>query len=590
MSHTLPLAPSALTALTAAPSHPALSRSTFTRATVAPFTLAASGFPAYPTASRLPLVPAPAGPPKDADADAPAAAPLDVATAQRGAPLRVMIVASEGVPFVKTGGLADVIGALPRALRRLGHDVRVFLPRYSSIDPARWQLETVASGLCVPIDQSTEPVEVLRTPAAPATAANSAGPGRDVPFYFIDSAHYLQREKPYGYPDDGERFILFCRGALEYARSIGWAPDIIHCHDWHTAIIPNWTRTIYRDDPCFKDSATVFTIHNLAYQGIFGYRILEVAGVAQEGFLFPEVPELANVVDLMGRGILFSDVVSTVSPRYAREILTADFGERLDPLLRDRRDRLYGILNGVDTEEFDPATDPHIARNYDAFSLDDRPANKRALQQQMRLPVDERIPLIGIISRLTDQKGFDLLDQVAIPLIEQGIQLVVAGTGDQHYHTMFQRLAARYPTQVSINLTFGQEISQRIYAGSDMVLMPSRFEPCGLTQMLAMRYGSIPIVHAVGGLADTVQEFDPAANTGNGFRFASPDPFQLPFHLFAAVVRALEAYRFPDAWRDLMQRAMLADYSWDASAEQYVALYRRAHELHQLGKLHAAAE
>jgi starch synthase len=586
MSHTLPLA---LSALTPGSSSPALSRSSLSCGAVAPFTLAASGFPAYPTASRLPLVPAPAGPPKDADELTPAAVPLDVEAALHGEPLRIMVVASEGVPFVKTGGLADVIGALPRALRRLGHDVRVFLPRYSSIDPVRWQLETVATGLCVPMDQSTEPVDVLRAPAAPATASGSDGPGRDVPFYFIDSAHYLQREKPYGYPDDGERFILFCRGALEYARSVGWAPDIIHCHDWHTAIIPNWTRTIYRDDPCFKDSATVFTIHNLAYQGIFGYRILEVAGVAQEGFLFPEVPEFANVVDLMGRGILFSDVVSTVSPRYAREILTSDFGERLDPILRERRDHLYGILNGVDTEEFDPATDPHIARNYDAFSLDDRPANKRALQQQMRLPVDESIPLIGIISRLTDQKGFDLLDQVAIPLIEQGIQLVVAGTGDQHYHTMFQRLAARYPTQVSINLTFGQEISQRIYAGSDMILMPSRFEPCGLTQMLAMRYGSIPIVHAVGGLADTVQEFDPAANSGNGFRFASPDAFQLPFHLFAAVVRALEAYRFPDPWRDLMQRAMLADYSWDASAEQYVALYRRAHELHQLGKPRAAA-
>ncbi|HST87533.1 MAG TPA: glycogen/starch synthase, partial [Ktedonobacterales bacterium] len=256
MSHTLPLA---LSALTPGSSSPALSRSSLSRGAVAPFTLAASGFPAYPTASRLPLVPAPAGPPKDADELTPAAVPLDVEAALHGEPLRIMVVASEGVPFVKTGGLADVIGALPRALRRLGHDVRVFLPRYSSIDPVRWQLETVATGLCVPMDQSTEPVDVLRAPAAPATASGSDGPGRDVPFYFIDSAHYLQREKPYGYPDDGERFILFCRGALEYARSVGWAPDIIHCHDWHTAIIPNWTRTIYRDDPCFKDSATVFT-------------------------------------------------------------------------------------------------------------------------------------------------------------------------------------------------------------------------------------------------------------------------------------------------------------------------------------------
>ncbi|MGH2486144.1 MAG: glycogen synthase, partial [Ktedonobacterales bacterium] len=396
-----------------------------------------------------------------------------------------------------------------------------------------------------------------------------------VPFYFVGSEHYLQREKLYGYGDDGERFILFCRAALEFTRWLGWAPDVIHCHDWHTGIVPNWIKTVYRDDPFFAHTATVYTIHNLAYQGIFGYRILEVAGLAEQGFLYAELPELAEVVDLMGRGIHYADVVSTVSPRYAREILTAEFGERLDPVLRERKDRLYGILNGIDTQQNDPATDKYIAAHYDAFSLEQRPANKRALQEQMRLPVAPRAPLIGVISRLTDQKGFDLLDQTMIPLLEQGVQLVVSGTGDQHYHSMFQRLAARYPRQVSVHLTFNVETSARIYAGSDMLLMPSRFEPCGLTQMLAMRYGSIPIVHRTGGLADTVQEFDPATETGNGFSFTKYDPF----HLFAAVVRALEAYKFGDLWQNLMQRAMLADYSWDASAEQYVALYRRAMEL-----------
>jgi starch synthase len=404
-----------------------------------------------------------------------------------------------------------------------------------------------------------------------------------VPVYFIDSEPYLQREKLYGYGDDGERFILFCRAALEAVRRLDWAPDIIHCHDWHTAIITNWMKTLYRDDPFFAHSATVYTIHNLAYQGIFGYRILEVAGVAEEGFLYAELPELANVVDLMGRGIHYADVVSTVSPRYAREILTPEFGERLDPVLRERKDRLYGILNGIDTQAFDPAADKTLAANYDAFSLERRPANKRALQELAHLPVSERTPLIAIISRLTDQKGFDLFDQVAIPLIEQGVQLVVSGTGDQHYHSMFQRLAARYPQQVSIHLTFNVEMSQKMYAGSDMLLMPSRFEPCGLTQMLAMRYGSIPIVHCTGGLADTVQEFDPAHDTGNGFSFPRYDPF----HLFAAVMRALEVYQFPQVWQGLMQRAMLADYSWDASAEQYVALYRRAQELKRNGAARA---
>ena len=536
-------------------------------------TAGSAAYPTYPTASSIPL--GVQVPPSTVEDDTgPAAAPLDVEAALRGAPLRILFIASEGVPYIKTGGLADVIGALPRALCRLGHDVRVALPRYKTIDPERWQLKTVHTDLPVPMNQETETVNVLETP-----------PGEGVPFYFIDNEHYFGREKLYGYNDDGERFILFCRAVLEFVRTAGWAPDIIHCNDWHTAIVPNWTKTIYRDDPLLSSAATVYTIHNLAFQGIFGYRILEVAGVAEEGFLYPEVLELANVVDLMGRGILFADAISTVSPRYAREILTPEFGERLDPVLRDRKDRLYGILNGIDARVYDPATDPYITAHYDAFSLEKRPANKRTLQEIARLPVSDRTPIIGIISRLSDQKGFDLLDQVAIPLLEQGIQLIVSGTGDQHYHSMFQRLALRYPRQVTVQLTFNAEMSQRIYAGSDMLLMPSRFEPCGLTQMLAMRYGSIPIVHRTGGLADTVQEFNPTANTGNGFAFTRYDPF----HLFAAVMRALEVYKFPEVWQDLMQRAMLADYSWDASAEQYVALYRRAQELQRLAAARSAS-
>ena len=503
------------------------------------------------------------------------APPLDVQAALKGPPLRVLFIAAEGVPFVKTGGLADVIGALPKALRRLGHDVRVVLPRYSSVDPARWNLDLALDDLDVPMNTAHERVAVR--------AGRMAG---GIPVYFVDAPRYFNRENLYGYPDDGERFILFCRAALELLRRLGWAPDILHCHDWHTAIVPNWRRTIYRNDPLLRETATVFTIHNLAFQGIFGYRILEVAGVAEQGFLLPAVAELANVVDLMARGILFADAVSTVSPRYAQEILTPDLGEKLDPVLRERCDRLYGILNGVDTEEFDPATDRYIASHFDAFSLDQRPPNKRVLQEQMHLPVDPHVPLVSMISRLTEQKGFDLLDQMLIPLVEQGVQLVVTGTGDPHYHQMFQRLAARYPGQVAVHLTFNAELSQRIYAGSDMFLMPSRFEPCGLSQMLAMRYGSIPIVHRTGGLADTVAEFDPAADSGNGFAFERYDPF----HLFAAIVRALEIYRFTDVWQRLMMRAMMADYSWDASAEQYVALYRRARELEHIARMRATSE
>src|SRR3989441_333325 len=338
-------------------------------------------------------------------------------------PLRVLILAAEIVPFVKVGGLADVVGALPKSLQMLGHDVRLAMPRYGEVDPDRFKLSTVLDAVDVNMNSFREKATVRQ---------GSIGDG--IPVYMIDAPRYFERENIYGYTDDGERFILFCRAALEAMRALDWSPDVIHCHDWHTGIVPNWMHTIYRDDPFYTNSTTVYTIHNLAYQGIFGYRILEVAGVASHGFLYPQIAELANVVDIMGRGILFADAITTVSERYA-----------------------------------------------------------------------------------------------------QGIQFVVLGIGDQHYHEMFQNLAARYPEQVAIFLTFNIELAQRIYAGSDMFLMPSRFEPCGLGQLIAMRYGSVPIVRAVGGLADTVQEYDPRTGEGNGFTFTNYDPWEL----FAAIVRAL---------------------------------------------------
>jgi starch synthase len=396
----------------------------------------------------------------------------------------------------------------------------------------------------------------------------------------IDAPRYFDRENIYGYLDDGERFILFCRAAVETMRQLDWSPDIIHCNDWQTGIVPNWMHTVYRDDPFYADTATVYTIHNLAYQGIFGYRILEVAGVAAGGFLYPQIVELANVVDIMGRGILFADAITTVSERYAQEILTPTFGEKLDPLLRSRRDRLFGILNGIDYQEMNPVTDRYIRSQFDAHSLDKRAANKQALQERAHLPVRSDVPLLAMISRLTDQKGFDLIAQIAEPLLAQGIQFVVLGIGDQHYHEMFQNLAARHPDQVAIFLTFNTELAQMIYAGSDMFLMPSRFEPCGLGQLIAMRYGSVPIVRSVGGLADTVQEYNPSTGEGNGFTFANYDPWEL----FAAIVRALELFRFKDVWRTLQQRGMAADHSWHASAERYVEVYRNALAFHKSGK------
>lgn len=484
-------------------------------------------------------------------------------------PLNILILAAEIVPFAKVGGLADVVGALPISLQALGHDVRLVMPRYGQIDPDRFGLTTLIDSLDVKMGEYSVQVTIRQ-----------ATIGDGIPVYMVDAPRYFERENIYGYTDDGERFILFCRAALEAVCALDWSPDIIHCHDWHTGFVPNWMHTTYREDPFFAHAATVYTIHNLAYQGIFGYRILEVAGVAAQGFLYPHIVELANVVDIMARGILFADAITTVSERYAQEILTPTFGERLDHLLRSRRDRLFGILNGINYEEMNPATDRFIQANFDAQTLDQREENKLALQEYAHLPQLPDVPVLAMISRLADQKGFDLLAQIFQPLLTQGIQFVVLGIGDQHYHEMFQNLAARYPEQVAIFLTFNTELAQRIYAGSDMFLMPSRFEPCGLGQLIAMRYGSVPIVRAVGGLADTVQEYDPRTGEGNGFSFVNYDPWEL----FAAIVRALELYRFTDIWRTLQRRGMAADHSWTASARRYVEVYRNALEFHDNGK------
>lgn len=484
-------------------------------------------------------------------------------------PLKVLMLAAEIEPFVKVGGLAEIVGALPKALQAFGHDVRLVMPRYRQVDAEHFQLTTILDSISVPMGNFQVSVSIRQTEI-----------GNHIPVYMIDAPRFFDRENIYGYTDDGERFILFCRAALEAMKALDWSPDVVHCNDWHTGIVPNWLHTIYRDDEFYRHTASVYTIHNLAYQGIFGYRLLEVAGVAANGFVYPQIEELANVVDIMGRGILFADAVTTVSERYAQEILTPTFGEKLDHMLRSRRDRLFGILNGVDYQENNPTTNSYIQTQYDAGDLCSRLENKIALQKQAHLPVNPDVPMLAMISRLTDQKGFDLLAQIIHPLLAQGIQFVLLGVGDQHYQEMFQKLAASYPEQVAIFLTFNTELAQRIYAGSDMLLMPSRFEPCGTNQMYAMRYGCVPIVRRVGGLADTVQEYQPHSNEGNGFVFQNYDPWEF----FAAIVRALALYPFKDIWQALQLHGMEADHSWRASAIRYVEIYRNALAYHQTGK------
>lgn len=481
--------------------------------------------------------------------------------------LKILMLSAEISPFAKTGGVADVVGELPQALKILGHDVRVAMPRYGRIDPPHFGLRQVVPPFPVPLDAATEQASILEGKLDDS----------EVPAYFVENAKFFNREGIYMYPDDAERFIFFSRAALEMLKRLDWQPDVIHCNDWHTALIPNWLRTIYASDPFFANTATVYTIHNLAYQGIFGYRVLEIAGLAAYGFIAhpSAAPEINQVLDFMARGILFANKVNTVSPTYAHEIQTPEFGEKLDPILRERKDHLSGILNGIDIEAFDPTRDTNIARTFtrDLPGLEVRTVNKSALQKEIGLPTRGDVPIISMVTRLNDQKGIDLVSQTIDHILDTlDVQFVLMGTGDQRYHDFFARLRQQYPDRVAVFLTFNQQLARKIYAGSDMLLMPSRSEPSGTNQMIAMRYGCIPIVRATGGLADSVENFSVREDKGTGFNFRAVDPWAM----FAAISRAVQTYQFSDAWRRLQVRAMSVDFSWNAAAASYVQLYEDA--------------
>ncbi|TCL75276.1 glycogen synthase (ADP-glucose) [Hydrogenispora ethanolica] len=477
-------------------------------------------------------------------------------------PLKILLLSAEVVPFAKTGGLADVAGALPKALKELGHDVRVAMPRYGFIDKNKFNLQERLIGLTVPMNGGSDTASVYEGKI-----------GADVPVYMIDNPKYFDREGIYMYPDDADRFVFFSRGAMEMLKRLDWAPDILHCNDWHTAIVPNWLKSIYKDDPFFARTASIYTIHNLAYQGVFGYRVLEIAGVDKYQFMVPPGVSPENQINMMGRGIFFADLVNTVSDTYAQEILTSEYGEGYDWLLRERRDRLYGIVNGIDYESNNPAADPHIFHHYDLQHAEDKLHNKLALQKESGLAQEPHTPLIGMISRLSDQKGFDLIGHVIEAMMANlNFQFILLGTGAEHYHNLFHSIQERFPSRSAVYLTFNSALAQKIYAASDLFLMPSRFEPCGLGQLIALRYGSIPIVRETGGLKDTVQNYDPQTSNGNGFTFRQYDALAM----YTAIVRAIETYHYPEVWKTLIQRAMSADFSWRVSAAKYIDLYHRA--------------
>jgi len=434
------------------------------------------------------------------------------------------------------------------------------MPRYRQINPDIHNLRPVAQGLEVPLGSQTIPCTILE------------GRLGEVPIYFVDCPQLYDREGgPYGYGDDDARFIYFNRALLEMLRPLGFMPDVIHVNDWHTALVPNLLDALYADDNEMSRIATVLTIHNLGFQGVFSSGTLHLAGLEALGLLKIGVPHLDDIVNFLGRGIHFADMINTVSERYAQEIQTPEYGEGMDAMLRRNAHKLHGIVNGIDTELFDPATDPAVPHHYSAAEPTAKRLNKEALRAVLGLAESEA-PVVAMISRLYDQKGLDLVEQALPALIALGIQFVVLGAGERRYEDFLREQAELNPLQVSASIGFDHHLAQLIYAGADMVLMASRFEPCGLGQLIGMRYGTIPVVRATGGLVDTVHDYDPGSEEGSGFMFGEYDPWQL----FAAVVRGAETYRHRDDWDLLVRRDMQQDVSWGQSARRYIELYRTA--------------
>lgn len=482
--------------------------------------------------------------------------------------LNILIVSAEVAPFAKVGGLADVAGALPKALKALGHDVRVAMPCYKMIeDNPDYDVQDLLPSFPVPINDH------LKMPAC-VRQTHIAG---DIPVYLIASSKYFTKatESKKIYYLEPEPYVFFDRAVAEFVPRLSpaWKPDVIHCNDWHTGLIPVYLQTFYRDHPTWSETARIFTIHNIAFQGEFDFEILRYAGLPDHLFTYDKL-EFYGRMSFMKGGLVFSDMSNTVSKTYAAEVQTPEYGCRLDGLLRylASQGRFTGILNGIDYEEYNPATDTRIATNYSAEKPAGKARCKAALQEECGFTRSKKAALIGLISRLSEQKGLDLIRDIAKKLVKLPIQFVLLGTGDPVYEQYFRDMEKRYPRKVRAFIGFDADLAQRIYAGSDLFLMPSRFEPCGLGQMISLRYGTIPIVRATGGLADTITHFNPRTGRGNGFVFKDYESDVL----YDAIVRAVETFGNKEQWDILIQRALTTDFSWSNSARKYVELYRQA--------------
>lgn len=473
--------------------------------------------------------------------------------------MKIMFVAAEGAPFAKTGGLGDVIGALPKSLVKNGNEVAVVLPYY----------DMVAAKFGDQVEDVLYFYTELGWRRAYVGVKRLVRDG--VTFYFIDNQDYFFRGRVYGEWDDGERFAFFQLAALELMEKVDFIPDILHVHDYHTAMIPFLLKEKYHWINAYKNIKTVFTIHNIEFQGQFDPGMLgELFGVGAERYEDGTL-RWNDCLNWMKAAVLYSDRVTTVSPSYAQEIMTPEFGKGLDQVMRMESGKLSGIVNGIDTDLLDPETDPYLVAHFSADDLSGKAKDKAALQERVGLPVRSDVPLIGIVSRLTDQKGFDLVVNELNNILQNDLQVVVLGTGYADYENAFAWFGHNYPEKMSANITFDLELAQQIYAACDIFLMPSAFEPCGLSQMMAMRYGTLPLVHEVGGLRDTVIPYNRYEKTGTGFTFNNFSGYWLTTTLSLALD---VYYNHKEDWQVLQQNAMSTDFSWDTASLAYEDLYK----------------
>ena len=476
--------------------------------------------------------------------------------------MKVLFVTSESYPFIKTGGLGDVAYSLPKALKKLGTDIRVIMPKYLQIvEFIKQQME--------PLDEFTVPVG-WRNQYCGIERYVSEG----VEYYFVDNEYYFKRKNAYGYFDDAERFAFFSRAVIEFVKRRIFVPDVIHLNDWHTGLVPAYLKSEDMEPVDVSALRTMFTIHNLQYQGRFAPEVFyDITGLPHE-MMSDEGLEFFGDVNFMKGAINYSDMVTTVSPSYAQEIRMPYYGENLDGLLRKREDVLHGILNGVDYELYDPKTDPALFVNYDENSLEKKAENKLKLQQMLGLPEDKDIPIIGMVTRLVSQKGIDLVERVLGEVLAHKVQFVIIGTGDEKYHASMNYYAMTYPEKCAVRIQFDATLAQRIYAGADLFLMPSQFEPCGIGQLIALKYGTLPIVRETGGLRDTVIPYNQATGEGNGFSFTNYNAHDM-LHV---IEYALSVYEDKGVWKNLMLQAMNCDFSWNKSAKEYLKRYQELME------------